>query len=92
MPKPLTTADLPEDLAQFAESRMKAGLSASVEDAFRAGAAALAELQERSDTSLANLRAAIDEGDTSGIAEDSSLEGVLAELRSRRRHSALPLR
>ena len=30
------------------------------------------------------LRAAIDEGDASGIAEDSSLEGVLAEVRARR--------
>jgi hypothetical protein len=30
------------------------------------------------------LRAAIDEGDASGIAEDSSLEGVLAEIRARR--------
>ena len=30
------------------------------------------------------LRAAIDEGDASGIAEDSSLEGVLAEICTRR--------
>lgn len=30
------------------------------------------------------LRAAIDEGDASGIAEDSSLEGVLAKIRARR--------
>jgi len=30
------------------------------------------------------LRTAIDEGDASGIAEDSTLEGVLAEIRARR--------
>jgi len=30
------------------------------------------------------LRAAIDEGGASGIAEDSSLAGVLAEIRARR--------
>ena len=33
------------------------------------------------------LRAAIDEGDASGIAEDSSLDGVLAEIRARRSRS-----
>jgi hypothetical protein len=30
------------------------------------------------------LRAAIDEGDASGIAEDSSLSGILAEIRAKR--------
>jgi hypothetical protein len=33
---------------------------------------------------LEALQAAIDEGDASGIAEDSSLEGILAEVRARR--------
>jgi len=33
---------------------------------------------------LEALQAAIDEGDASGIAEDSSLEGILAEIRERR--------
>jgi hypothetical protein len=37
---------------------------------------------------LDGLRMAIDEGDASGIAEDSSLEGVLAEIRARRNLSA----
>ena len=31
------------------------------------------------------LRAALEEGEQSGIAEDSSLEGVLADFRARRR-------
>ena len=31
------------------------------------------------------LRAALEEGERSGIAEDSSLEGVLADFRARRR-------
>jgi len=37
---------------------------------------------------LEALQAAIDEGDASGIAEDSSLEGILAEIRDRRGGSA----
>ena len=31
------------------------------------------------------LRAALEEGEQSGLAEDSSLDGVLAEFRARRR-------
>ncbi len=33
----------------------------------------------------AALRAALEEGELSGIAEDSSIEGVLADFRARRR-------
>jgi hypothetical protein len=48
-------------------------------------AKALAERDEPiSDEPLARLRAAVDEGDASGVAEDSSLEGVLAEVRATR--------
>jgi predicted transcriptional regulator len=33
---------------------------------------------------LESLRSAIDEGDASGVAEDSSLAGILADVRARR--------
>jgi antitoxin ParD1/3/4 len=79
MTKPLTPADLLEDLARFAEARIAAGLAANVEDALRAGAAALKAEQHRRDAKLAKLRAALDEGDASGVAEDCSLEGILAQ-------------
>jgi putative addiction module CopG family antidote len=75
MPKPLTTADLPEDLARFAEARIAAGLSANVEDALRAGAAAL-EAQQLRDAKRAKLRAAIDEGDRSPDAADGVFERI----------------
>ena len=91
MSKPLTPADLPEDLARFAEARIAAGLSADVEDVFRAGKAALEAEQRRRDAKLARLREAIDEGDASGVAEDSSLEGILRDIRARRERSpAIP--
>ena len=54
MPKPLTLADLPEDLARFAEARIAAGLSANVEDVLRAGKAALEAQQRRHDMKLAD--------------------------------------
>jgi plasmid stabilization system protein ParE len=54
VPKPLTLADLPEDLARFAEARIAAGLSANVEDVLRAGKAALEAQQRRHDMKLAD--------------------------------------
>jgi Arc/MetJ-type ribon-helix-helix transcriptional regulator len=76
MARPITLADLPEDLARFAEGRIAAGLSASVEDALRAGATALAEQQRREDAKLAKLRAAIDDGDASADAAPGVFDRV----------------
>jgi antitoxin ParD1/3/4 len=91
MAKPLTPADLPDDVARVARAQIAAGRFASVEDFIRAGTAALETAQQRHEEKLAKLRAAIDEGDASGVAEDSSLEGVLRDIRVRRgRSPALP--
>ena len=79
MSKPLTPADLPEDLARFAEARIAAGLSANVEDVLRAGKAALEEKQRRHDAKLAKLRAAIDEGDASGVYEGDPFADIRAK-------------
>ena len=80
MRKPLTPADLPEDLARFVEARIAAGLSADAEDALRAGKAALEAEQRRRDAKLAKLREAIDEGDASGVFEGDAFASVRAEL------------
>lgn len=79
MSKPLTPADLPEDLARFAEARIAAGLSANVEDVLRAGKAALEEKQRRHDAKLDKLRAAVDEGDASGVYEGDPFADVRAK-------------
>jgi predicted transcriptional regulator len=39
---------------------------------------------------LETLQASIDAGDASGIAEDSSLDGILAEIRERRSPASQP--
>jgi len=78
MARPITLADLPEDLARFAEGRVAAGLSTSVEDALRAGAKALAELQGRDEAKLAKLRADIDAGDASADAAPGVFDRVRA--------------
>jgi Arc/MetJ-type ribon-helix-helix transcriptional regulator len=73
MRTPLTLADLPEDAARFAEEQIGAGHFASV-DAFVS--AATVALQEQ----LSVLRAAIDEGDSSGVAVGDSFARVRAQL------------
>ena len=58
---------------------MAAGRAANVEDVLRAGVGALERNAERERQKLETLRAAIDEGDASGIAE----EGVFDRVRER---------
>lgn len=71
MAHPLTTADLPPDLARFAEAEMASGRFASVEDALRACMTALAAKQHR---------AAVAAGDASPDFEGNAFSSVRAEL------------
>jgi putative addiction module CopG family antidote len=87
MAKPLTPDDLPDDVARLAQAQIAAGRFASIEDFLRAGAVALENAQRLHDAKLTQLRDAIDEGDASGVAEDSSLEGILRDVRARRGRS-----
>jgi putative addiction module CopG family antidote len=83
MARPITLADLPEDLARFAEARIASGQSTSVEDALRAGAEALAAQQrrrQRNEAKMTALRAAIAEGDASPDFEGNPFASVRAEL------------
>jgi antitoxin ParD1/3/4 len=84
MPRHIEAADLPEDIARMAEAQVAAGRFASVEDVVRAGVEAVERRSQRQQQKLEALRAALEEGERSGIAEDSSLEGVLVDFRSRR--------
>lgn len=77
MSRPLTPADLPEEAARFAQEQISAGRFASVEAFIMAGMSAL---KERDEAKLTALRAAIDEGDASGIAEGDSFARVRAQL------------
>lgn len=77
MTRPLVLADLPEEAASFAEKQIAAGRFANVEAFITAGMVAL---KERDEAKMAALRAAIDEGDASGIAEGDSFARVRAHL------------
>lgn len=84
MARPIEAADLPEDIARIAEAQVAAGNYASVEEVVRAGVEAVARMERQREEKLAALRTALEEGEQSGIAEDSSLASILAEFRAGR--------
>lgn len=80
MARSITSADLPPDLARFAEAEIAAGHFATVEDVLRAGKEAL-ERQQRPghEATLAEIDEALDEGERNGIVEGDPFASVPAE-------------
>lgn len=75
----MTTIHIPDETA----ARLRQAAQAegrTVDELAGEGLAAYLASREK----LNALRAAIDEGDASGVAEDSSLSGILAEIRAKR--------
>ena len=72
--------DLPDEVVRLVEAQLAAGRADSIEDIVRAGVDAL-ELrnQERYSAKMVQLRAAIDDGDTSGVFEGDPFATVRAE-------------
>ena len=85
MSKHITSADLPEDLARFAEAQVAAGNFPTIEDVLRAGKEALEARQRRHARKTEELRAAIAEGDASPDFEGNPFASVRAELNLPRR-------
>lgn len=85
MARPITAADLPPDLARFAEAQVASGRFASVEDVVEAG---LEALRERTGSEqLAGLRrdaaeafAAFDRGEGIETMPDDLMDGIDREL------------
>jgi antitoxin ParD1/3/4 len=73
--------DLPDEVVRLVEAQVAAGRAGSIEDVVRAGVAALEREQQRYDAKLAKLRAAIDEGDASGVFEGDPFAEVRAKYR-----------
>lgn len=82
MPAKNTSFSIGEHLAGFIEAQVQQGRYASASDVVRAG---LRLLEER-ETQLAALRAAIDEGEESGISEMNVLD-VWAAFEERERQT-----
>jgi putative addiction module CopG family antidote len=85
MARPITSADLPPDLARFAEAQVAAGRFASIDDVVRAGVDALRE--RTGSEQLADLRrdaaeafAAFDRGEGVEMTPDELMDGIDREL------------
>jgi antitoxin ParD1/3/4 len=76
-----TSVTLGPHFEKFVTSQVKQGRYGTVSEVIRAGLRAL----EQNEARLAALRAAIDEGDSSGFVEDYSIDQVIEETRRRKR-------
>jgi antitoxin ParD1/3/4 len=77
VPRHLTPDDLPEEAARFAQAQITAGRFADVEAFITAGMNAL---KERDEAKCTALRAAIEEGEASGVAEGDPFARVRSRL------------
>lgn len=85
MARPITSADLPEDLARFAEAQVAAGRFASIDDVVRAGVDALRERTENErlkglQRDAAEAFAAFDRGEGFEATAEELMDGVDQEL------------
>lgn len=73
-----TSITLGPHFDEFIDSQLNSGRYESVSEVVRAGL----RLLEQTENKLEHLRRLLDEGEQSGIAENYSLEGLIAELDS----------
>ena len=76
MARHIEATDLPEDIARIAEAQVSAGRFATVEDVVRAGVEAIAIVEQKREA----IRAALEEGEASGVFEGDAFASVRAEL------------
>lgn len=76
-----TSISLGRHFEAFIRGQVAGGRFATASEVVRAG---LRRLEEE-ETKMAAVRAALEEGETSGFAEDYSLDGLLAELHGKSR-------
>ena len=78
---PTRNVNLTEELDRFVLKKVKTGRYENASEVVRAALRTLEREEQEYEAKLAVLRAAIDEGDASGIAEDGVFERVLESLK-----------
>jgi antitoxin ParD1/3/4 len=78
---PTRNVNLTEELDRFVLKKVKTGRYENASEVVRAALRTLEREEQEYEAKLAVLRAAIDEGDASGIAEDGVFERVLETLK-----------
>lgn len=78
---PTRNVNLTEELDRFVAKKIKTGRYENASEVVRAALRTLEREEREYEAKLAVVRAAIDEGDASGIAEDGVFERVLESLK-----------
>jgi antitoxin ParD1/3/4 len=78
---PTRNVNLTNELDRFVAKRVKAGRYENASEVVRAGLRTLEREEQRHQAKLAALRAAIDEGDDSGIAKGNVFANVRKALK-----------
>lgn len=81
---------LTPELEALVNERVASGLYASPDDVIRDALRLLLDRERIHDAKLAQLRAAIEAGDTSGPAAELDFEGLLAQLDEEAYRAGLP--
>ena len=77
---PTRNVNLTDELDSFVLAKVKSGRYENASEVVRAGLRTLEREEQRYEVKLAALRAAIDDGDRSGIAEDNVFARVREKL------------
>jgi antitoxin ParD1/3/4 len=77
---PTRNVNLTEELDRFVVTKVKSGRYENASEVIRAALRTLEREEQQYEAKLEALRAAVDEGDASGIAEDGSFARVRAAL------------
>ncbi len=78
---PTRNVNLTHELDRFVSTKVKSGRYENASEVVRAGLRTLEREERQYEVKLAALRAAIDQGDASGIAEDNVFERVRKTLK-----------
>jgi antitoxin ParD1/3/4 len=80
-PMPTRNVNLTDELDRFVTKKVKAGRYENASEVVRAGLRTLEREEQQYEAKLAALRAAIDEGDTSGVAKGNVFGRVRKTLK-----------
>ena len=80
---PTRNINLTPEMDDFVAARIKSGQYANASEVLRAGLRALAEDEREDEAKLEALRAAVQAGEDSGIAEEGAVDRLLEDIRRR---------
>lgn len=80
---PTRNINLTPEMDEFVDAKIKSGQYANASEVLRAGLRALAEDEREDEAKIEALRAAVQAGEASGIAEEGAVDRLLENIRRR---------